>query len=305
MNRYAFLFCVTALATPIFAQELELPAQAKRMASETAKDTSLPLPIGPFAFGEVPKIWADGNISRRSWRVAGRNHSTSQTLSGLKNQLATQGWDILFECKDSDCGGFDFRFNINVISEPDMHVNLGDYLYLSAQKEGETYPSYVSILVSKNAEAGFLQITNITPTEETPSVLTPDPVSPKTETPVSTVSDDGVLVLEDLLFQPGSADLTAGDYASLENLAALLKENPKKKAILVGHTDAVGALEVNIAISEKRAISVMTRMVEQYEISADRLSAKGVGFLAPRASNDTDEGRQKNRRVVAIMTTTR
>ena len=79
MNRYAFLFCVTALATPIFAQELELPAQAKRMASETAKDTSLPLPIGPFAFGEVPKIWADGNISRRSWRVAGRNHSTSQT----------------------------------------------------------------------------------------------------------------------------------------------------------------------------------------------------------------------------------
>jgi len=305
MNKYAYFLMMAvmakAVAAPVAAQELVLPEQAKKMATEVVTDSTLPLPIGPFAFGEVPKIWADGNVTHQSWRLAGRNQSTTQMLSALKQQLATQGWDILFECKDSDCGGFDFRFNINVISEPFMHVNLGDYLYLSAQKEGETYPSYVSILVSQNAEAGFIQITNITPNDSAPEIspaFTPENTD-------AVVAGDGVLVLEDLLFQPGSADLSDGEYASLATLATTLRDNPNKKAILVGHTDAVGSLDSNIALSKKRAASVMQRLISQYGIPAQNLSAQGIGFLAPRASNATPEGRQKNRRVVAIMTTTR
>ena len=107
------------------------------------------------------------------------------------------------------------------------------------------------------------------------------------------------------MFQPGSADLSEGDYSSLTKLATQLTDNLDQSLVLVGHTDAVGALDVNISISTRRAQSVMQRLIEKYGIDANRLSAHGIGFLAPRASNETKEGRQKNRRVVAIVTTTR
>ncbi|HEY6840605.1 MAG TPA: OmpA family protein, partial [Chthoniobacterales bacterium] len=68
-----------------------------------------------------------------------------------------------------------------------------------------------------------------------------------------------------------------------------------------GHTDNKGPLDYNLSLSERRANAVVARLSSRYGISADRLVARGLGQLAPVASNDTEEGRSKNRRVEMVQ----
>jgi OOP family OmpA-OmpF porin len=115
----------------------------------------------------------------------------------------------------------------------------------------------------------------------------------------------GTAVLDDLDFASGAASLQGDDYASLSAVAAWLEANPDGTIALVGHTDASGSLAANIALSERRAEAVAEALVDRYGVDRDRVVARGVGFLAPRATNQTEEGRQKNRRVEVVVTSTR
>jgi OOP family OmpA-OmpF porin len=116
---------------------------------------------------------------------------------------------------------------------------------------------------------------------------------------------EGHAVLEGLDFGTGASQLGPGPFPALDELAEWLRSNAEARAVLVGHTDASGALEANIAISRARAQSVRDRLVEAYGIEPARLSADGVGYLSPRAPNDTEAGRQANRRVEVVLTATR
>jgi outer membrane protein OmpA-like peptidoglycan-associated protein len=80
----------------------------------------------------------------------------------------------------------------------------------------------------------------------------------------------------------------------------LLKSNASLKLYVVGHTDNVGNLESNMILSTERAIAVAKTLFQNYGIAKDRLEAYGVGSLAPVASNDTEEGKAKNRRVELV-----
>ena len=71
--------------------------------------------------------------------------------------------------------------------------------------------------------------------------------------------------------------------------------------VLVGHTDSVGLLEPNIALSRSRAESVRQRLINQYGVPEDRIDAHGMGYLAPIATNLTAQGREANRRVEAVL----
>ena len=71
--------------------------------------------------------------------------------------------------------------------------------------------------------------------------------------------------------------------------------------MLVGHTDTVGSLDANIALSRRRAEAVRARLVEAHGVDGARIDARGVGYLAPAVANDSDEGREANRRVEAVL----
>ena len=70
---------------------------------------------------------------------------------------------------------------------------------------------------------------------------------------------------------------------------------------LVGHTDNIGGLDGNIALSVSRAQAVRERLITQYAISPDRLEARGMGYLSPHTTNTTEAGREANRRVEAVV----
>src|SRR5690606_27905951 len=117
--------------------------------------------------------------------------------------------------------------------------------------------------------------------------------------------DKGAAALDDLAFEPGLAELEDGEYPSLAALAEFMAAEPDIRITLVGHTDATGSLAANVAVSKRRAQSVASRLVRDYGIDAARLTAEGAGYLAPRASNQTEDGRAKNRRVEAVLASTR
>ncbi len=77
----------------------------------------------------------------------------------------------------------------------------------------------------------------------------------------------------------------------------LLKDNPKIKVEVGGHTDSTGSAKANQKISEKRAHSAKQYLQDKFNISADRMTTKGYGSSKPIADNKTKEGRAKNRRV--------
>lgn len=98
------------------------------------------------------------------------------------------------------------------------------------------------------------------------------------------------------LFAFGKATLSSGAEQSLAPMLQRLQEFPASTAIIVGHTDSVGSEKFNQKLSEERAQTVANYFTSN-GISADRLSVVGVGESEPVASNDTAEGRAKNRRV--------
>jgi len=108
------------------------------------------------------------------------------------------------------------------------------------------------------------------------------------------------LTLNDVLFEFDKANLKPGATRSLTNVAQFLRENPERQITIEGYTDNVGSDAYNRELSQRRADSVRDFLV-QSGISADRISARGLGEEYPVASNDTQAGRQQNRRVQIII----
>ncbi|MGC9369465.1 MAG: OmpA family protein [Paracoccaceae bacterium] len=301
---------LTPLAAP--AMELDFPGPAIRAAEEVAPLSSYALAVSAWGGDGFETLTAEGAVVQQAWQIQTDGLTTLQILKPLRDQLATAGYEPLFECEDDACGGFDFRYATDVLPEPAMHVNLGDYRYLAARKPGGDGPEYVCLLVSRSSTRGYVQLVHIGAASALPD---PDPVastkSPDAAAPVTDADQFGDrlerlghAVLDDLRFATGSSQLESEEFASLDALAAYLRDNPGRRVVLVGHTDAEGALAGNIALSKRRAQSVADFLVGSLGADRAQISAEGVGYLAPLASNLTDDGREKNRRVEVILTST-
>lgn len=102
-----------------------------------------------------------------------------------------------------------------------------------------------------------------------------------------------------LEFDFDSAQLRTSHYPEIDEVTAFMKQFPGSVAVLEGHTDARGTDAYNQSLSERRASAVLEDMVTRGGIARERLSSKGMGESQPIDTNDTDEGRQHNRRVSA------
>ncbi len=108
------------------------------------------------------------------------------------------------------------------------------------------------------------------------------------------------IILKNVFFSTNSADLRPESQNELNKLKQLLEENPTMRIRLNGHTDNEGADADNMSLSDRRANAVKQYLVGK-GISVDRLEAKGYGETVPIGTNDTAEGRQKNRRTEFVV----
>jgi outer membrane protein OmpA-like peptidoglycan-associated protein len=114
------------------------------------------------------------------------------------------------------------------------------------------------------------------------------------------INATGHVAVYDILFDTGKSDIKPESAKAIEEIAKLLKNNPALKLHVVGHTDNEGTLDGNLKLSMARAQAVIAALTGQHGIAASRLNAFGCGQYAPVASNDTPEGKAKNRRVELV-----
>lgn len=307
---------------PARAQVLpdSLPFAARQTATSLRAPDSYAFPTGPATAQAAPPVQlVEGTITRRAWVTPGGDVTSLQLLRPLREALEAEGFETLLNCAAQRCGGFDFRFALEVIDPPAMMIDLFDYRALTARRGGtdDAPAQMVFVLVSRSSSAGYIQVVEA---DSTPGAAPADPVDAAPtkgltalpaapEPPDAAEADsfatalerDGRLVLSDLRFATGAVRLEGGPAASLDALAQVLAAHPEARLLLVGHTDSEGSLDTNRTLSRQRAEAVRQRLIQAHDIAPGRIEAHGVGFLAPIASNATEAGRKANRRVEAIL----
>jgi outer membrane protein OmpA-like peptidoglycan-associated protein len=109
-----------------------------------------------------------------------------------------------------------------------------------------------------------------------------------------------VLTLGDVLFATNASELNAGGATNLAKLASFLNKYPARTAVIEGYTDSIGSENYNQNLSQRRADSVRSYLVN-HGIDSTRLTASGKGKSAPIGDNSSSTGRQQNRRVEVII----
>ena len=144
-------------------------------------------------------------------------------------------------------------------------------------------PKYVEFEISPNEKNGYNGISNVRIANGAVPLY-------------DRLATDGKIITYAITFETGKADIKPESFVEINRIAKLMQENPNLCFEVQGHCDASGSDKVNDPLSQKRAEAIVAAIVEQ-GIAESRLSAVGKGSHQPIASNSTDEGRAKNRRV--------
>lgn len=118
--------------------------------------------------------------------------------------------------------------------------------------------------------------------------------------PVTTVENLSKVL--NVLFDVNQSYVKPSYYSEIEDVAKLLREYPDARVEIQGHTDSTASEIYNQSLSERRAQAIANILVNNFNISSDRVTSKGYGESQPIADNNTFEGRALNRRTIAVTT---
>jgi len=114
------------------------------------------------------------------------------------------------------------------------------------------------------------------------------------------INATGHVSIYGIYFDTGKSEIKPESDTAIAEIATLLQSNAALKLYVVGHTDNVGSFDANMQLSKDRADAVAKALSGKHGIAVERLKPYGVGSLAPVTSNDTEDGRAKNRRVELV-----
>lgn len=145
------------------------------------------------------------------------------------------------------------------------------------------------------------QISRVTPNCPEVQVAAPPMVSTPIVPVVIPVLEEKVSIEMRILFDTDKAIIKPQYFSEVEDVAEFMKKYGNTNAVIEGHTDSTASDAYNQKLSERRAQAVQKMLIEKYGIDPNRLIATGYGESRPIASNTTKDGRQQNRRVIAVV----
>ncbi len=244
----------------------------------------------------------EGEITRIQYNTTG-DHSVFEIYKNYEIAIKQANFDTLFTWSDKTQQPPDYTFWRNVyysqtnkmggpFSHPDGRMG---FRYLVAKGLNEGRDVYVVLYISSDDDLDWI-LTSMDIIEEKEI---------KTGLVTAQSIDKGLdltghAVLEGLFFDSGKAELKPESEAALTNISEYLKTHPDKIVFIVGHTDNQGDYTNNLQLSINRATAVMHELTTNYGINAGQLEAHGMSCLAPVASNSTETGRARNRRVEIV-----
>lgn len=259
-----------------------------------------------------PPLQLEGGVTRIWYEAAGQA-SSAELVGNYRNELKAQGFRIIYDsAKDPAAGkwpGF-----LNPFGDIKIRTSHSNYIFmaadyqgirvLSAVKEspqGDLYvyltavewPRNDSTYKARQGAYAAVDIIEVRAMEQNMVVVKAAEMS-------KAIALNGKIALYGILFDTDQATIKPESKATLEEIAKLLKQETNLSLHLVGHTDNTGSFEHNLDLSKRRADAVKTALTNEYGISSGRLTPNGVANLAPVATNATEQGRGKNRRVELV-----
>lgn len=226
----------------------------------------------------------EGKVTRIYYRnPAGR--STTEIFRNFEEALRGSAAQILFSCAARDCGTPIRWTPVNGIRDMGGVIH---NRYVAARAMKDRAEVFISVFVGGQSTA--IDVIELKPMET--GLVTVD-----ADAMATGIDADGHIAIYAILFDTGQASLKPESRAAIAEIAKLLKSRPVLKLFVVGHTDSTGGFEMNMRLSRDRAAAVTQSLANDHGIAGTRLSPQGVGPLSPVASNATEEGRARNRRV--------
>ncbi len=242
---------------------------------------------------ECKKVKLEGKVTKAKYLFP-PNRSAYEVFKNYELALKQAGFRILADLRTKEVRNFVDRDEGFSRGYPGLSSytseNPKEHFYISANTPAGD--AYITLYVAEgyNGRPGVIAVGMVELKSMQTGLVTASFIKEK-------IDANGHIALYGIYFDFDKADIKPASEPTIKEIAKFLKDNPTMKVYVVGHTDNVGKLEYNMELSRRRAEAVVKELVEKYGIKKDRLKAFGVGPLAPIASNKTEEGRVKNRRV--------
>jgi len=316
------VFAFSILPSGVMAQDLagsKDPPGTKRYAGSeiigyrAPKFDEFVLPLGPPAWGRPgyeKSLQLQGQVSRYTY-LAPMGRSTLELMSNYKLEFQRLGITTLYEKTANDrtiaFGSFFSGIEDEDGVRPLLEGSEGERLLVGKSKDAK--PTYYCVFVTPikfltvadwlkpkvHKDQAVAEVIVISPgaLEERMEFVNAAEMS-------KSLTDSGKIALYGIYFDTDKDTLQANSAPTVQEIAKLLKADPKLKVRIVGHSDNQGAANYNLDLSRRRAATVVRELTSKLGIAADRLDAFGNGPYAPVESNDTEQGRAKNRRVELV-----
>jgi OmpA-OmpF porin, OOP family len=286
---------LTVLATSTLAQAQDVrgsadhPVLSRYPGSRIQAYSQVDFDEYPLALGVADN--APSNIERIEGTVTKIRYVNPPERSALEiyrnyeQALAGAGFETLWSCAADDCGR---AMNWNALNGLTASGGPRDIRYLTVR--GRVEEKIVSVALAVNSGNTTVHVVES-------KAMDAGLVTASAAELGAGIDRDGHISVYNIYFDTGLAKIRSESAPALVEVARMLNDRPDLKLMVVGHTDSTGTFDLNMRLSAERAAAVVEALTASHGIAANRLAAHGAGPLAPVASNRSEEGRAKNRRV--------
>ncbi len=230
------------------------------------------------------------------------DRSALEVVRNYQQALEANGFSTVFFCREEACGynsGFWEAARGDIGLPSNWNTNTYALMKLDRPTEGNVWVSVFAVEQRAYRDRPLTPHVALRVLEEKP-IETGKITLVKADKLAEAIGVDGRVALYGIEFDHDSDVVKPSSDAQIAEIAAYLKNNPSANVLVVGHTDTTGAFDYNRGLSERRAAAVVSNLTGGHGIAGDRLFAVGVGPASPIATNRTEEGRARNRRVEVV-----
>lgn len=268
-------------------------------------------------------VTAQGTVTRAIY-VAPAGRSSLEVTTNFTDALAAKGFEPVYRCSGEACGesfvvlkvrwdkpetkvvgpNYEQIRRLLIDAAFDQLIDVRYSLFKKSAPEGDTYVgvyggthtggSFGTYSDALRDRVGVLvEVVEPRAMEKRMAMVSAEQIN-------GDIVKQGKAIFYGILFDFDKAEIKAESEPQLAEMAKFLKANPNLRAFVIGHTDNKGALDYNVKLSNQRADAVVRALAARHGIDAKRLTARGLGPLAPVATNRTEDGQTKNRRVELV-----
>jgi len=309
ISRTLFFLSILCLVVPIgLGDEPDHPLLSRYPGSKVvSKDVKqfddLDIPVSPYSGEKFAKTeHIEGKITYFRYDIP-ENRTSLEVIRNYEQGLQKAGFQILFRCSQTECGAKESpSVDLKGIGRwciQGLDCNANDPMrYVAAKLARKAGDIYVAVKAMPFGQRGTYTGTFVVIAEAKP--MESGMVKVDSAAMSADIAREGHEAIYGITFDTDRADIRRDSASVLGEIAKLCKANPSLKLHVVGHTDNSGSFAHNMDLSKRRAAAVVNALVTQYQVAAARLQPSGVASLAPVATNRTEEGRAKNRRVELV-----